>query len=145
MCGLEPKDKTEKGSFSPISVTSNLRETYNCISMLSGIRNGKRQQSEKEGQLLLQHFCLKCDCRFIPVSSAQTLIMSMETIASQTEARDNVQTSSIEKPVQEKLLKAQRERPQLDKQKPAYIIPPHRYFCLKRVSLNTTHSTFCVK
>lgn len=101
MCGLEPKDKTEKGSFSPTSVTSSLRETQNCISVLFDIRNGKRQQSEKEGRLLGQHFSLKHDCRFIPVSSAQTLIMSVETITSQTEVRDSVQTSSIEKPVQE--------------------------------------------
>lgn len=43
-CGPEPKDKTEKGLCNPPSVTSSVRETYSCVSVPFGIRNGKKRQ-----------------------------------------------------------------------------------------------------
>ena len=39
------KNKTEKGLCNPTSVTSSLRETYSCVSVLFGITNGKKRQS----------------------------------------------------------------------------------------------------
>ena len=45
ICGLKPKDNTKKGLCSPSSVTSSLRETYSCVSVTFGVRNGKKGQS----------------------------------------------------------------------------------------------------
>ena len=65
-------------------------------------------------------------------------------ITSRTEAGDNVERRSTEKPGEE-TLKAQREIAQRDEQTPTDLTPTNCYVCLKCVSSNTAHFTFCVK